>query len=160
MAQEYGELFGKLLGPNLVRVHHIGSTAIPGIRAKPTIDLIPEVVSLEQLDALEAAIVENGFEWWGEYGLPGRRFCPLNDSETDRRLANIHCYQTGSSEITRHVAFRDYLSSDRELALQYEAEKIRCQSLHPNDTYAYSDAKNDWIKSTEKAALKWFDKKL
>lgn len=157
LAAEYAERLKNIAGPNLIRVHHIGSTAILGIRAKPTIDLLPEVIDIEQLDLLEAAFTGNGFQWWGEYGLPGRRFCPLNDSETGRRLANVHCYQTGSAEITRHVAFRDYLSSNRELALAYEVEKLRCQALHPNDTFAYSDAKNDWIKSIEKEALIWFD---
>ncbi len=160
LADEYAERLGHIVGPNLIRVHHIGSTAIPGIRAKPTIDLLPEVIDIEKLDLLEAAFIENGFQWWGEYGLPGRRFCPLNDSETGRRLANVHCYQTGSTEITRHVAFRDYLSSNRELAQQYEAEKIRCQALHPNDTFAYSDAKNDWIQPLEKEALIWYGSEL
>lgn len=153
-AQRESERFAALLGSNLIRIHHIGSTAIPGIAAKPTIDLLPEVKSIAELDLIQDQIEKAGYEWRGEYGLPGRRFCVLND-EHGKRKANIHCYETGSDEITRHLVFRDYLIAHPDLAKQYEAEKLRCQSLHPDDVFAYSDAKDEWIKRIEKAALDW-----
>jgi GrpB-like predicted nucleotidyltransferase (UPF0157 family) len=54
-------------------IHHIGSTAIPGLSAKPVLDLIPVVTGLPELDVRQGDIQELGYEWWGELGLRGRR---------------------------------------------------------------------------------------
>jgi GrpB-like predicted nucleotidyltransferase (UPF0157 family) len=140
-------------GSCLVDVHHIGSTAIPGIRAKPIIDLLPVVTSLAELDDRRPQIEALGYEWWGEFGLPGRRYCTKDDPHTGRRLAQLHCYAEGSSEITRHLAFRDYLRQFPDIARAYEEEKARCQTLHPDNTHDYSDCKDRWIKTIEAEAL-------
>lgn len=147
--------FAALLGAETIAIHHIGSTAIPGIAAKPIVDLMPEVRSLVGLDALEPRIRAAGYGWRGEYGLPGRRFCVLTDERSGRRRANIHCYEAGSPELARHLAFRDYLRAFPELARAYEREKRRCQALHPNDVFAYTDAKTAWIRTIERRALAW-----
>ncbi len=144
------------LGDHLLGVHHIGSTSIPGIRAKPVIDLMPVVKCLNQLDQGQRCIEALGYGWWGEYGLPERRYCIKDDPRTGRRLFQLHCYQDGSSEIGRHLAFRDYLRSRPALAREYEAEKLRCQALHPNSSHAYDDCKNAWIRRVEREALEFF----
>ena len=143
------------LGASLVRVHHVGSTAIPGIAAKPILDLIPEFVSPAALDASRGALESLGYAWWGEYGLPDRRYCTLTDPVTSRRHIHAHCYPAGSPEIERHLAFRDYLRSNAKLALDYGAEKQRCRALHPQDSAAYSEAKHVWIQPVQAAALEW-----
>jgi len=144
------------LGSRLVVVHHIGSTAIPGICAKPVIDLIPVVVSLEQLDLCRSKLEELGYQWWGELGLPGRRYCTRDDPVTQKRVTQLHCYEEGSPEIVRHLAFRDYLRKHPALATQYEQIKKACQAQFPNDSHAYSDGKSTWIKPIEAKALRWF----
>ena len=148
-----GERLAGAIGPTLVVVHHIGSTAIPGIMAKATIDLLPLVRSLAELDARADAVRALGYEWRGEFGLPGRRFCPL--TEGSRRLFNVHIYEVGADEVARHLAFRDYLRAHPDEARAYEAEKIRAAALQPNDVLAYNDQKNDWIKACEQRALAW-----
>ena len=157
-AAQEAERFGRLLGDNLVKVHHIGSTSIPNIWAKPVLDLMPEVHDVAQIDERREAIESAGYQFWGEYGLPGRRFCPLVDPVRGR-VANIHCYQSGSSELSRHLAFRDYLRTFPDLAREYEAEKLRARGLFPLDVYAYNDEKNAWIRRTELDALRWADSK-
>lgn len=141
------------LGDNCLRIHHIGSTAVPTICAKPVLDLLPEVKSLDCLDTDKASLLVLGYEWWGEYGIPSRRYCTLNDETTGRRLVQLHCFQTGAPEIERHLAFRNYLQAHPEKAQEYEAEKKRCQALHPDDSHAYSDAKSNWIETLLPAAV-------
>lgn len=145
-----------MLGENLITVHHIGSTAIPGIKAKPIVDLLPIVRDLAALDAKEAEVVALGYVWRGEFGLPGRRFCVLSDAETGRRLFHVHCWQAGSGEIARHLAFRDYLRAHPGQALAYEAEKEKAARIAAHDMLAYNDAKSDWILACQKRAEAWW----
>ena len=151
-ASEAARLKGAL-GETLVAVHHIGSTAIPGIVAKPVIDLIPEVTRLADLDSAKDRVVALGYEWWGEYGMPGRRYCSLAEAHTGQRIVQLHCFASGSPHIARHLAFRDYLRRRPDVAEAYAAEKRRARDLHPGDSHAYSEAKSAWIRTTEAAAL-------
>ncbi len=155
MAEAETRRLRETLGGELVTVHHIGSTAIPGIMAKPVVDLIPIVRSIERLDAQEDRVRALGYKWFGEYGLPGRRYCYLKDAATGVRLFQLHCYQEGSPEVPRHLAFRDYLRAHPALAKEYEAEKIRAASVVSDDVNAYNDQKNGWIKRVENDALAW-----
>jgi GrpB-like predicted nucleotidyltransferase (UPF0157 family) len=144
------------LGADLLNVHHIGSTSIPGIRAKPTLDLIPVIHSLSAFDARRRDVEALGYEWRGEFGLPGRRYCAKSSPDTGRRLVQLHCYEKGSPEIDRHLAFRDYLRGHSEVAAAYEQEKMRCAHLHCDNSRAYADCKSVWISRTETAALTWW----
>ena len=153
LALDEAPRFLQAAGDAVATFHHIGSTSIPGIWAKPVIDLIAEVHSLEKLELRRPAIEAAGYEFWGEYGLPRRRFCPR--TEDGQRLANLHCYQSGDPELLRHLAFRDYLRVHPDLAQQYQNLKQHCCNQHPNDVMAYSACKNDWIRATETTALEW-----
>jgi GrpB-like predicted nucleotidyltransferase (UPF0157 family) len=145
----------RALGGNLLEVHHIGSTGIPAIKAKPVIDLMPEVRSLAALDASSSAVQDLGYRWHGEYGIPGRRYCTREDPKPGRRF-HAHMFETGSPEIDRHLAFRDYLCAHPLEARAYEAQKERALTLHPDDRDAYQDAKSGWIRACEHRALAWW----
>jgi GrpB-like predicted nucleotidyltransferase (UPF0157 family) len=137
-----------------VTVHHIGSTSAPGIHAKPIIDLLPVVRDLEEFDRAQPVMERLGFNWHGEFGLPGRRYNTRDDPQTGRRLIQAHCYAAGNPEIDRHVAFRDYLRANPAEAQAYDAEKARCRDLCPDSSYDYNDCKNDFVKAMEQEALR------
>lgn len=151
--REGGRLAATLGEGRLAAVHHVGSTAIPGIRAKPIVDLLAEVNSLAALDEAAALVRDLGYDWRGEYGIPGRRYCTLDDATTGRRLVHLHGYTAGSPHVERHLAFRDHLRARPELARAYEAEKLRCRALWPEDRRAYTAAKSAWIDAAVREAL-------
>jgi len=146
-------VLGQVLGDGLLAVHHIGSTAIPGIHAKPIIDLMPVVRELALLDARRADLEALGYRYWGELGLPGRRYFSKDDPRDGKRQVQLHGYAQGAPDIARHLAFRDHLLRHPDVAADYDREKQRCRRLHPDDSHAYGDCKSDWVKTIETRAL-------
>ena len=141
------------IGPNLVTTEHFGSTAVPGLMAKPVIDLMAVVTSLEELDWRRPTVEELGYAWHGEFGIEGRRFCTLTQDGV--RLVHLHAYQRDSGQIGRHLAFRDYLRAHPDVARAYEAEKRRAAAMHPDDSMAYNGGKAAWLLREEAKAMVW-----
>src|SRR5882724_308915 len=154
MAARHAERL-RVLGPTLVAVHHIGSTSVPGLAAKPIIDLMPLVTGLADLDRERGRVEALGYAWHGELGISGRRYCTLSDG-AGNRIVQLHFFSADSPQVERHVAFRDYLRAHPDAAGAYEKEKRRARDLHPDDTHAYTDEKDAWIRDTEAKALTWF----
>ena len=147
-----------VIGKDIVlSMHHVGSTAIPAILAKPTIDLAAEVTDHALLATRKERLEALGYQWHGEFGLPGRRFLSLMGGSPRKRLFNLHCYETGSNSVRRHLAFRDYMRAHPDKAKAYEAEKLRAKAAQPDDTTAYSAEKGEWIKAAEAEALAWYN---
>ena len=144
----------RVLGPILVTVHHIGSTSVPGLAAKPIIDLMPVVTDLADLDRESWRVAGLGYDWLGELGIEGRRYCKLSDA-AGARLAQLHFFQAGSQHIRRHIALRDYLRAHAHGAAAYEKEKRRARDVHPDDSHAYTDDKVAWIRDTAAKAIAW-----
>jgi GrpB-like predicted nucleotidyltransferase (UPF0157 family) len=141
-------------GKNLLEIHHIGSTAIPGIYAKPIIDMLPVVADIAAVDECISQMKSLGYEALGEFGIPQRRYFRRNNA-AGVRTHQIHAFQIGSPAITRHLAFRDFLRAHPEIALQYSDLKRRLADSHPNDIEAYMDGKDAFVKEIEARALSW-----
>lgn len=141
------------LGDEVVAVHHVGSTAIPGISAKPIIDILLAVRQVEGLDDLGPEMLGLGYEARGEFGIPGRRFFVKHAGP--RRTHHIHAFAAGSPELERHLAFRDYMISHPENARAYGRLKEGLAQGFPTDVEAYMDGKDAFVKEMEREALAW-----
>lgn len=142
-------------GPAAVAIHHIGSTSVRGIVAKPVIDVLLEASCVEALDAEDrlAAVRVRGYEAMGEFGIPGRRY--FRRDIAGRRAFQVHAFNAGSPAAGRHLAFRDFLRTHADVALRYSVLKEGLAAAHPNDMNAYIEGKNPFIEKTERRALAW-----
>lgn len=159
-AREAGEALSSVLGDTLIVIHHIGSTAISGIKAKPIVDLMPLVTSLADLDACADRVKALGYDWRGEFGIAGRRYCTLIDPRTGTRSIHVHFFARGWPDSERHLSFRDYLRAHPHEAREYEAQRLNAAALHPDDMAGYTDAKGPWIKACEQRAIAWVRAKV
>ena len=149
-----GKRISRALGEMVARLHHIGSTAILGIYAKPIIDFLLEVYDIVDLDDKSSVLEGLGYEAKGEFGIPGRRYFRKNDT-SGVRTHQIHAFGVGSPEIERHLAFRDYMSVHAAEARAYSELKQSLAILHPHDIQAYMDGKDAFIKEHEANAIAW-----
>lgn len=142
------------LGVNAVAVHHIGSTSIPGIFAKPIIDILVAVADIELVDAHRVAMEALGYEVMGEFGIPGRRYFRKDDA-AGIRTHHVHSFAVHSGEIDRHPAFRDFLRAHSEFAQQYSELKRRLAAAHPDSIERYMDGKDAFIREVQRRGLEW-----
>lgn len=144
----------KALGKNVIFIHHIGSTAIPNIYAKPIIDFLVEVRDIDRVNEKNASMEALGYEALGEFGLVGRRYF-RKEHPPGIRTHHVHTFQVGSPEIERHLAFRDYLIAHPEDAQKYGELKLELAQKYPEDIEGYMDGKDEFVKEVEKKAIQW-----
>ncbi len=118
-------------------IHHIGSTATPGIAAKPIVDMMAGVASLEGSRAAHAPLLAAG--WASTPHRPGV------SHHFSRPGFGLHLTEPGSDLWRERLAFRDALRADPELAADYETLKLRLALEHPADRKAYTDGKRAFV---------------
>jgi GrpB-like predicted nucleotidyltransferase (UPF0157 family) len=142
------------LGMTVVAIHHIGSTSIAGIYAKPVIDMLIAVKAIEDVDASGDAMADLGYEALGEFGISGRRYYRKHNPFGNREF-NVHLFETGSTHIERHIAFRDFMRAHGHFAAQYSELKRHLADTHRNAIDDYMNGKDTFIKDMERLALEW-----
>jgi GrpB-like predicted nucleotidyltransferase (UPF0157 family) len=153
-ADEIGRLAGAL-DALFVSAAHVGSTAVPSLSARASLDLVVVVNSLADLDALADTVRDLGYVWRGDHGVPDRRYATLDHPRTLARVFNVQFVEPGSRLLDGLVALRDYLRAAPGEAAAYEQVKSAAAAAHPHDPAAYAVAKAAWLDACEVRALDW-----
>ncbi len=143
-----------ILRESCAGIWHIGSTAVPGLAAKPILDILCAVQSLKDVDALSEGFTRIGYEYLGEFGIPGRRYLRKGG---DERTHQIHIFQANDQHnIRRHLAVRDYLRSHETARAAYAELKKKLAQRFPYDIESYCDGKEEFVRRMEALALDWY----
>jgi GrpB-like predicted nucleotidyltransferase (UPF0157 family) len=138
------------LDPALVLgIEHFGSTAVPGLAAKPIIDILIAVASLAQARAtMIQPITGLGYVYWDENPKPDRMFFVKGmPPYGEHRTHHIHMTEPDGEMWRRRLAFRDYLRANPIEARRYEALKRDLAERYPTDREQYTEAKTEYIES-------------
>lgn len=145
MFAEEALLLGAALRPWLAgAIEHIGSTAVPGMAAKPVIDIMAPVVSLHDSRPAIQAVASLGYQFFPYKADVMHWFCKPSPMH---RTHHLHLVPLHSALWRARLAFRDALRESPELAAQYRALKIRLAAQYATDREAYTEAKGPFIES-------------
>lgn len=148
-----------------VRIEHVGSTSVPGLGAKPIIDLMPGLRSLEGAPPLIPLLASIGYEYVSEFerdtaagpGMPFRRY--FRKDAAGERAFHMHMVEAGSAFWIDHLLFRDYLRAHPEAAAEYAGLKREIAarynatlSKHSEINTGYTDHKTEFIESIKTRA--------
>lgn len=144
------------------RIEHFGSTAVPGLAAKPIIDILVEVSSLDETKEKIVPVLENaGYDYFWRPEFDGPPFYAWFIKRDAERIRTHHIHMVeASSKLWERLYFRDYLRDFPEEAEQYSRLKISLAEKYPNDRIAYTKGKTEFVVSITKKALLRKDKGL
>ena len=131
-----------------VAVEHVGSTSVPGLAAKPIIDIMVVVPDPATEQKTIEPLTVLGYDYRGEVGIPGRFYF----AKGRPRSHHLHMYPRCHPEIARLLFFCEYLRANPDAALEYARLKRALAEKFRDDREAYTDAKSDFIKSIEAKA--------
>jgi GrpB-like predicted nucleotidyltransferase (UPF0157 family) len=134
------------LGDAALDIQHIGSMAVPGILAKPILDIAIAIQSYESGHSLVPRFETLGYRYRGENGIPRRHYFVLG---APRRTHHVHVLEHDSAEWTRHLAFRDWLLGSPADAARYSALKARCVAEAFGSREEYQRLKTPFFEAME-----------
>lgn len=138
LATEWIARIAEACGDAILEVHHIGSTAVPGMLAKPIIDLMLGLRSFEAGAAIVEAMEQLGFEARGEFGIPRRHYFHRED-------VHVHAYAVGEGQWHDQLAFRDHLRGHPTAREEYAALKRDLQQRYRFDRVEFSNRKSQFV---------------
>lgn len=133
--------------PHVAAVEHIGSTSVPGLAAKPVIDVLLGADSLAEIESKIESLRVRGYEYVPKYEreIPMRRYFVKAAGVLPR--VHLHAVEIGSGIWRGHLAFRDALRGDADLRAQYQSLKLQLAQDFADDKAAYTDAKGPFIQA-------------
>lgn len=145
--EEEKDRLQKALGSLVVQIFHIGSTAVPGLGAKPIIDIIIALGNITDVTGCVLPLEKIGYKHLGENGIPGRHFFRKLSKETGMRTHHLHIVGAGNEFVEKHLFFRDYLCAHPETVHQYYQLKRELAAKYGKDRDTYTEAKTSFIES-------------
>jgi len=148
-----------VFGDTLIAIHHVGSTSVPGLAAKPTIDILVVLHETKTIDHFSEPMEKLGYRVRGECldaeipGTPGRFYFTKNRG--DERTHHLHACAAGHSEIADKLMFRDYLRAHPQRAAEYGALKQRLAVERRHDNIGYMRGKDAYIRELLDEARRW-----
>jgi len=137
-----------LRADRIAHLEHIGSTAVPGLAAKPIVDILLAVPAIAPRDDFVVALRDLGYRHVLDPWTDDHEFFSLDAKGS--RSVNLHLVVAGSDWDARHLAFRDHLRADPEDADRYARLKRELAARHPRDVHTYTDEKGEFIKEIER----------
>ena len=133
-----------ILGDDAVDIQHIGSTAIPAIKAKPIIDIAVGVTDFEKIMSYNEQLQKEGIFYRGS-DVEDQILYVMGDMENDTRTHHIHIVKWNGTEWKKYIHFRDYLNDNENMALQYQRVKEELESKYADNRGLYTKEKKDII---------------
>ncbi len=155
------------LPDNLIRrIEHFGSTAVPGLAAKPIVDMLVEVTDLQATKAQIAPVLESqGYDYFwrathGDDGPPFYAWFIKRAPQTGARTHHIHMVESDFDDHWDRLLFRDYLIEHPKVAKEYEELKFRLAATSPQDRVAYTRGKTEFIVKVTEQAKRYYGRAL
>ena len=138
------KILKSILGDDAIDIQHIGSTAIPAIKAKPIIDIVVGVTDFDKVMLHNEQLRQVGIFYRGS-DVERQFLYVMGDMENDTRTHHIHIVKWNGTEWKNYIHFRDYLNDNENMALQYQKVKEELESKYADDRVAYTNGKQDMI---------------
>lgn len=134
-------------------LEHMGSTSVPGLMAKPEIDILGGLNNLNDIETHISELREIGYPYYKRFeeGTPQRRY--FRKSDGIKPLVHVHMYEKDSDEYKKHILFRDHLLANPEIAKQYEDLKKKLLEVSAGDRGIYQDGKKEFIEEIIKSLI-------
>lgn len=148
--QEEAKILRSVIGKYILDIQHVGSTSIPGAKAKPIIDIAIGVENLKKAEKCVKPLTNLGYEYKYNAGVRGRRFFAKGSEKN--RTHYIHIIKLNGRQWKNYTLFRDYLKKHKRTVKEYNELKEKLAKKYKNDRYTYTAKKDSFIKGIIKKA--------
>jgi tellurite methyltransferase len=143
-----------IFGDKALKIEHVGSTSVQGMKAKPLIDILIVVEKMESFEKEKQSMIEAGYQWGENYIAPNTLLFFKLGSDGEK-LENIHVCEKGAPKEKQFIVMRDFLRTHPDKVKEYSDLKQRNTELYPNDYPAYRTAKAPFLQELEQQAYEW-----
>lgn len=157
-AQEFEntkKILKNIIGKEIIAIHHIGSTSIFGMFAKPQIDILVEVKNLSKIKNVYLPMKNAGYTAHGNYTKINEEYF-TKESQFHMRTHSVHILECGNPEITPILYFRDYLRMNKNARERYVEKKKTLFNKYPENYEVYDSQKGEFVKKLLEEAREWY----